>query len=269
MRVGATIRGLHMMTNEERRGYMRLSGRKALVTGASKGIGRSVALGYAREGADVFLTAREDREGLAKTIEEARAYGVKAEGGLYDATSLEEIRRLMDDIQSLMGGLDILVNNAGIIRPTPFMEISPEQFERTIRTHLFGTFYHTQEALRRFMVPAKSGKIINLAAPAAFQGFYGVVDYASAKGGIVAFTKNVAKEVAPLNIQVNAVVPVAKTRMTEVLAVYYAREFGAEAGKRLEALPDTDRLVGIFVYFACADSDYVTGQVVAADGGMY
>lgn len=247
---------------------MRLSGKKALVTGASRGIGRSAALGYAREGADLFLTAREDKEGLAKTVEDARAFGVKAAGGLYNAASLEDVRRLMDDVQSKMGGLDILVNNAGIIRPTPFLEISPEQFEKTVRTHLFGTFYHTQEALRRFMVPAKSGKIINLSAPAAFQGSHGVADYASAKGGIAAFTRNVAKELAPLNIQVNAVVPVAKTRMTEALAVYYAGAFGAEAGKRLEELPDTERLVGIFVYFACADSDYVTGQVVAADGGM-
>ncbi|GKT07142.1 SDR family NAD(P)-dependent oxidoreductase [Desulforhabdus sp. TSK] len=247
---------------------MRLSGKKALVTGASRGIGRSVALGYAREGADLFLTAREDKEGLAKTVEDARAFGVKAAGGLYNAASLEDVSRLMDDVQSKMGGLDVLVNNAGIIRPTPFLEISPEQFEKTVRTHLFGTFYHTQEAVRRFMIPAKSGKIINLSAPAALRGSYGVVDYASAKGGIAAFTRNVAKELAPLNIQVNAVVPVAKTRMTEALAVYYAGEFGAEAGKRLEELSDTERLVGIFVYFACADSDYVTGQVVAADGGM-
>ena len=248
---------------------MRLSGRKALVTGASKGIGRSVALGYAREGADVFLTAREDQAGLAATLKAARDLGVKAEGGLYDAASLDAVRRLMDEIHNTMGRLDVLVNNAGIIRPTPFLEISPEQFERTVRTHLFGTFYHTQEALRRFMVPAKSGKIINLAAPAALRGSHGVVDYASAKGGIIAFTKNVAKEFAPLNIQVNAVVPVAKTRMTEALSLYYAREFGAEEGKRLEALPGTDRLVGIFVYLACGDSDYVTGEVVAADGGMF
>jgi 3-oxoacyl-[acyl-carrier protein] reductase len=248
---------------------MRLSGKKALITGASKGIGRAIALGYARQGADVFLTARQDKDGLAKTIEDARALGVKAEGGLYDAASLQDVHHLMNDIQRTMGCLDILVNNAGIINPTPFLEISPEQFEKTIRTHLFGTFYHTQEALRRFMVPAKSGKIINLSAPAAFQGLYGVVDYASAKGGIAAFTKNVAKEFAALNIQVNAVIPVAKTRMTDALVNYYTATLGAEAGKRLAELPDTERLIGIFIYFASADSDYVTGQVVAADGGMF
>ena len=247
---------------------MRLAGKKALITGASKGIGRSVALGFAREGGEGFLTDRANKARLGEGVKEARALGVKAEGGLYDAASLEEVRRLMDDIQSTMGTLDILVNNAGIISPTPFLEISPEQFDRTVRTHLFGTFYHMQEALRRFMVPRKCGKIINLAAPAALRGSFGVADYASAKGGIIALTKNVAKEFALFNIQVNAVVPVAETRMTEALSGYYAKQFGIEEGKRLEGLPETDRLVGTFVYFAGADSDYVTGQVLAADGGM-
>jgi len=137
-----------------------------------------------------------------------------------------------------------------------------------VRTHLFGTFYHTQEVLRRFMIPARSGKIINLSAPAALRGFFGVADYATAKGGIISLTKNVAKEMIPFNIQVNAVIPVGKTRMTDALAVFYADKFGAEAGRQLEDVPDTDRLIGIFVYLASADSDYVTGQVVAADGGM-
>ncbi|MBW6504726.1 SDR family oxidoreductase [bacterium] len=167
-----------------------------------------------------------------------------------------------------MGTLDILVNNAGTIRPTPFWEISPEQFEQTIRTHLFGTFYHMQEALKRFMMPRKFGKIINLAAPAALRGSFGVADYASAKGGIIALTRNAAKELVSFNIQVNAVVPVAETRMTVALSGYYAKQFGMEEGRRLEGLPGTDRLVGTFVYFAGADSDYVTGQVLAADGGM-
>lgn len=247
---------------------MRLAGKKALITGASKGIGRSVALGFAREGADVFLTAKEDEAGLAEALKEARAFGVKAEGGLYDAASLEKVRSLMDDIGSSMGTLDILVNNAGTIRPTPFWEISPEQFEQTIRTHLFGTFYHMQEALKRFMMPRKCGKIINLAAPAALRGSFGVADYASAKGGIIALTRNAAKELVSFNIQVNAVVPVAETRMTKALSGYYAKQFGLEEGRRLEGLPETDRLVGTFVYFAGADSDYVTGQLLAADGGM-
>lgn len=247
---------------------MKLSGKTALITGASKGIGRAVALSFAGQGADVFLTAREDRAGVEEAIAEARACGVKAGGGLYDAASAEDVSRLMDEIQAAMGRLDVLVNNAGIIRPTPLLEISPGQFEHTVRTHLFGAFYHMREALLRFMVPAKSGKIINLAAPAALRGSFGVADYASAKGGIIALTKNAAKELAPLNIQVNAIVPIAQTRMTDALSDYYAGQFGEAEGQRLRDLPGTGRLAGLFVYFASADSDYVTGQVVAADGGM-
>lgn len=248
---------------------MRLKGKRALVTGASKGIGRSVALGFAKEGAAVFLTAKEDAKGLDEALGQARALGVKAEGGLYDVASLEEVLRLMKDIEGSFGTLDVLVNNAGVIKPTPLWEIGYEQFERTLRVHLFGTFYCMQEALRRFMMPKKSGKIINLAAPAALRGSFGVADYATAKGGIIALTKNAARELIPFRIQVNAVVPVAETRMTEALSDYYAAQFGMEEGKRLQGLSGTQDLVGTFVYFAGSDSDYVTGQVLAADGGMF
>jgi len=114
-----------------------------------------------------------------------------------------------------------------------------------------------------------SGKIINLAAPAAFRGYFGVTDYASAKGGIVAFTKNVAHELIDYNIQVNAVVPVAETRMTEALSAFYANQFGIAEGKRLQNLSKADILVSTFLFFASSDSDYVTGQVLVADGGMF
>lgn len=108
-----------------------------------------------------------------------------------------------------------------------------------------------------------SGKIINLAAPAAFRGYFGVTDYASAKGGIVAFTKNVAHEL------IDFVVPVAETRMTEALSVFYANQFGIAEGKRLQNLSKADRLVSTFLFFASSDSDYVTRQVLVADGGMF
>ncbi len=248
---------------------MRLKGKIALITGSSKGIGRAVAIGYAKEGASLFLTAKEDQHGLEAALKEVRALGVRGEGGLYDAANFKDVEKLMDDIERIYGTLDILVNNAGIIKPTPFWELNPEQFERTVRTHLFGTYYHIWVATKRFMIPKSSGKIINLAAPAAFRGFFGVADYASAKGGIVALTKNVAYELVPYNIQVNAIVPVAETRMTDVLSDFYADRFGAAEGKKLQNLPKADRLVGTFVYFASSDSDYVTGQVLAADGGMF
>lgn len=246
---------------------MRLKNKKALITGASKGIGKAVALGLAKEGADIFITAQKDIDGLNETMEEAKKAGVKATCGLYDASSFKDVERLMDEVEKSFGSLDILVNNAGIIKPTSFLELNPEQFEKTLKVHLFGTYYHTWLAAKRFMIPKKSGKIINLSAPAAFKGFIGAVDYASAKGGIAAFTKNVAKELLPYNIQVNAVVPVAESRMTKDLSVFYSKLFGEEAGAKLLSLPSPDNLVGTFLFFASSDSDYVTGQILTADGG--
>jgi len=113
---------------------MRLKNKKALITGASKGIGKSVALGFAKEGADIFITAQKDIDGLNETIEIAKKSGVKAIGGLYDASNFKDVERLMDDVEKAFGSLDILVNNAGIIKPTPFLEIDPEQFEKLLKS---------------------------------------------------------------------------------------------------------------------------------------
>lgn len=246
---------------------MRLKNKKALITGASKGIGKSVALGFAREGVDIFITAQKDIDGLNETIEDAKKLGVKAIGGLYDASNFKDVERLMNSVENSFGTIDILVNNAGIIKPKLFLDLQPEQFEKTLKVHLFGTYYHTWLAVKKFMIPKKYGKIINLAAPAAFKGYIGVVDYASAKGGIAAFTKNVAKELLSYNIQVNAVVPIAESRMTRDLTNFYSKQFGAEIGARLATLPTPDNLVGTFLFFASSESDYVTGQILTADGG--
>jgi 3-oxoacyl-[acyl-carrier protein] reductase len=247
---------------------MKLKGKVALITGASKGIGRAAAKGYAQEGAELFLAAHVDKAGLDQTIEVCRSFGIRAEGGLFNVSSYASVKAMADKIEESFGALDILVNNAGIIRPTPLLEITPEQWDITVATHLNGTFYCTIEMVNRFMKRKRSGKIINVTAPAAVRGSYGVADYASAKGGIIAFTRNAARELLPLNIQVNAILPVAETRMTEALVRYYAAQFGEEASKRLEGLAPPNVLIPAFVFFASGDSDYVTGQILAADGGM-
>jgi 3-oxoacyl-[acyl-carrier protein] reductase len=122
--------------------------------------------------------------------------------------------------------------------------------------------------VRRFLKPKRSGKIINVTAPSALRGSYGVADYAAAKAGIIAFTRNAARELMPLNIQVNAVLPVARTRMTDALANYYIGLSNPETAARLETLAPPEAVVPAFLFFASAESDYVTGQVLAADGGL-
>ena len=242
---------------------MRLKSKVALVTGASKGIGKAVSVGFAREGADLYLVGHEDREGLNGVIETCKSLGAKVDGGLFDVGNYEEVRTIVRNVEDTFGNVDVLVNNAGIIKPTPFLEISPHQWDRVIKTHLYGTFYCTIEIVKRFMKDQKYGKIINVCAPAALRGSLGVTDYASAKGGIYSFTKNAARELLIHNIQVNAILPIAKTRMTDALADFYGKE-----GERLLNLPDPKELVSSFIFFASNDSDYVTGQILTADGGV-
>ncbi len=246
---------------------MRLKGKVALITGASRGIGKSVAEGFAGEGANSFLVGNRDQDALQQTLREVRALGVEAEGGLFDVGSYGDVKRIADAIERRFGTLDIVVNNDGIINPTPLLEIAPEQWERTIRNHLNGTFYCTLEMVNSFLKRKRAGKIVNVAAAAALKAYQGVADYGSAKGGIVAFTRNAARELMPLNIQVNCVVPVAQSRMIDSLGDYYGRQFGAGAGAKIKDVAPPRALVPSFLFFASSDSDYVTGQILTADGG--
>lgn len=245
----------------------KLEGKIALITGASRGIGRSVAQAFAREGAHLFLVGHVDQHALEDAARLARETGANVEAGLFDVGNYDDVCRIAERIAAHFGTLDIVVNNAGTIRPTPLLEISPEQWERVLRTHLYGTFYCSVEMVRRFLAPKRAGKIINVTAPSAIRASSGVADYASAKGGIIAFTKNAAKELAPLNIQVNAVLPVAQSRMTAALDEYNRTRLGPEAAAPPRHHPSPDILAATYLFFASANSDYVSGQVLAADGG--
>lgn len=247
---------------------MRLSGKVALITGASRGIGKRVAEVFAREGARLFLVGHTDEAALQQTLVAIRQSGVEAEGGLFDVGNYDDVKRVADAIEARFGSLDIVINNAGNISPMPLLEITPDQWEKTVRTHLHGTFYCTVEMVRRFMKPKRSGKIVNVTAPSAVRGSNGVADYASAKGGIIAFTRNAARELLPLNIQVNAVLPVARSRMTDALAKYHATYVGEESAARLKNLPSPEAVMPSFLFLASSDSDYVSGQILTADGGM-
>jgi 3-oxoacyl-[acyl-carrier protein] reductase len=246
----------------------KLNSKVALITGASRGIGRSLAKGFVREGAKLYLVGHKDERALRETLDELRQAGAEAEGGLFDVGSYTDVVRIAEAVESRYGTLDILVNNAGNIAPTPLLEITPEQWDRTMRTHLYGTFYCTLEMVRRFLKPKRAGKIVNVTAPSAVRGGNGVADYASAKGGIIAFTRIAARELLAVNIQVNAVLPVARSRMTDALAEFNARFSGEEAVARLRNLAPPDVLLPVFLFLASSDSDYITGQVIGADGGL-
>lgn len=248
---------------------MRLREKVALITGGSRGIGRAVALAFAREGARVAIVGVSDQAALARVAQELTAGGGDTLALTADVTRRADVEHTVRRVVERWGGLDILVNNAGVLHPSRLEAISEAQWQTTLAVHLTGTFHCTQ-AVVPAMKTRGGGKIINVAAPAALRGSVGVADYAAAKGGIIAFTRNAAIELKSHNIQVNCVCPVAETRMTEAL-VAFQRESRSEPAPTVGPglpRPGPDAVAPAFVFFACADSDYITGQVLAVDGGL-
>jgi NAD(P)-dependent dehydrogenase (short-subunit alcohol dehydrogenase family) len=237
----------------------RLDGQVAIVTGGSRGIGRAVALEFAREGARAVITAVEDREALEKTEGEIVALGADGFGMLANVARRGDIDRLVQSVIAKWGRIDILVNNAGILRLAPLENISEERWDETLSVHLKGTFNCTQ-AVIPFMKQRRKGKIINLAAPSALRGSFGVADYAAAKGGIIAFTRNAANELKIYNIQVNCISPTADTRMTTALTDFRREQLGIARRDREFVSPEA--IAPAFVFFASSDSDYVSGQLL-------
>lgn len=237
----------------------RLEGQVALVTGGSRGIGRAVALAFAREGARVAVAAVRDRQALENVASEITSLGGDAIVALTNVARRADVDGLVQTIQSRWGRIDILVNNAGILRLARLEEISEDQWDETLAVHLKGTFNCTQAVLTS-MKSRQRGKIINVAAPSALRGSFGVADYAAAKGGIVAFTRTAANELKAYNIQVNCISPVANTRMTEELTKFRRGRPGIAQGEREFVSPEA--VAPAFIFFASADSDVVSGQLL-------
>jgi 3-oxoacyl-[acyl-carrier protein] reductase len=237
----------------------RLNGQVAIITGASRGIGRAVALEFARQGAQVALSAGQDRVALRKVEEEIRALGGASIAVVADVARRGEIERVVQAVLAEWGRIDVLVNNAGILRLGAIETISEERWDETIAVHLKGTFNCTQ-AVIPVMKQQRKGKIINVAAPSALRGSFGVADYAAAKGGIIAFTKNAASELKSFNIQVNCISPVADTRMTEELTKFRREHLGIARRERESVAPEA--IAPAFLFFATSDSDYVSGQLI-------
>jgi NAD(P)-dependent dehydrogenase (short-subunit alcohol dehydrogenase family) len=237
----------------------RLDGQVAIVTGGSRGIGRAVALAFARDGARVAITAVQDRDALETTEREITALGGGCVAMMADVARRGDIDKLVQTIVARWGRIDVLVNNAGILRLAPLENITEEHWDKTLGVHLKGTFNCTQ-AVIPIMKQQKRGKIINIAAPSALRGSYGVADYAAAKGGIVALTKNAANELKAHNIQVNCISPVADTRMTEELTKFRREQLGIAQRDREVVAPEA--IAPAFLFFATSDSDYVSGQLL-------
>lgn len=245
----------------------KLDGRIAMVTGAGGGIGAAVVAAFAEEGARVAVTARvftsavAVAEGINSSIGEERAVPFEL-----NVTDWESVQKVVGEITARLGAVNVLVNCAGIIRPAMLHRMETEDWHSVIRVHLDGTFFCTR-AVVEGMIEQRYGKIINVTSAAGLRGTIGQVNYATAKAGIVGFTKAAARELAQYGICVNAVSPLAKSKMTaKVLEDRKLYERNIERVP-MRRFAEPEEVAGAFVFLASKDSDYVTGHVLCIDGG--
>lgn len=243
-----------------------LENKVALVTGGSRGIGRSIALMLGEAGAIVALTYRQSAAGAQAVVDEIKRNGSDGVAFQSDAAGHNEAKEIVDRVVAQYGRLDILVNNAGITRDGLLMRMSEEDWDAVITTNLKSVFNFSKAACRH-MMGQKSGKIINITSVVGIVGNAGQTNYAASKAGIIGFTKSLAKELGSRNIQVNAVAPgYIETDMTARLNDEQRKALLVNVPLKRMGTPDDVAVVVRFL--ASSAADYMTGQVVCVDGGM-
>ena len=242
-----------------------LADKVAVVTGAGRGIGRAVALAYARMGADVACVSRTE-ENSAKVAAEVKALGRKAWPLAVDVSDTAAVDAAAKEILELAGRVDILVNNAGVTRDNLLMRMSEEEWDTVLNTNLKGAFNFTR-ALTRPFIKQRSGRIINIASVVGLIGNAGQSNYAASKAALIGFTKSIARELAPRGITVNAIAPgFIETDMTAVLDDKVREEVLGRVP--LGRFGSSDDIAHAAAFLAMEPTGYVTGQVLTVDGGM-
>ncbi|MDQ0391144.1 SDR family NAD(P)-dependent oxidoreductase [Labrys monachus] len=244
-----------------------LAGRKALVTGASRGIGRSIAEALSAAGADVAVTARSPAS-LEDTAASIRAAGGIVHPVTLDVTDVARCRAATGEAADLLGGLDILVNNAGMEEVRPSLDVDEALWDRILDTNLKGSFFCAQAAARRMSADGKPGVIINLCSLTSEVGIPTAVPYGSSKSGLLGMTRALAAEWASLGIRVNAIVPgYFRTAMTEIFYDSDAWQQAMLARIPQRRFGDLADLHGVAVFLASDAAAYITGQAIPVDGG--
>jgi len=243
-----------------------VQGKVVLVTGASRGIGRSIANSFAKAGAHVaftYLSSVEKGEALVKELE---AYGIKAKGYRSDASLFDSAEELVNSVVADFGQIDVLINNAGITRDGLLMRMTEEQWDEVIRVNLKSVFNLTKAVIKP-MMKAKSGSIVNMTSIVGVKGNAGQANYAASKAGIIGFTKSVALELGSRNIRCNAIAPgFIETEMTGEL-----NEATVEEWKKsipLKRGGDAAEVANVCLFLGSDMSSYVTGQTIQVDGGL-
>jgi gluconate 5-dehydrogenase len=244
-----------------------LTGKTALVTGSSRGIGYALAEGLAEAGARVILNGSR-QDSLDKAVVQFQAAGLNAVGRSFDVLSTDAVKEGIADIEQKIGPLDILINNAGIQRRFPLLECSQETWQEVIDMNLTSVFRVGRE-VARYMVARGRGKIINICSLQSTLGRSSIAPYAASKGGVAMLTRNMCAEWAPANIQVNGIAPgYFKTELTKALVEDEA--FSTWLCKRTPAnrWGDVNELKGAAIYLASRASDFVNGHILYVDGGL-
>ncbi|SCW74864.1 3-oxoacyl-[acyl-carrier-protein] reductase [Paenibacillus tianmuensis] len=244
-----------------------LTGKVALVTGASRGIGRAIAIGLAEAGADVVVNYAGSEAAAAEVVQAIEALGRKSFKAKANVGSMQEVEEMFKLVLEAFGRIDILVNNAGITRDNLIMRMKEEEFDQVIETNLKGVF-NCVKAATRPMMKQRSGRIINISSVVGATGNAGQINYAAAKAGVIGMTKTAAKELASRGINVNCVAPgFIETDMTDKLSEDQRSQLMTQIP--LARLGKPEDIAKAVVYLASGDSSYMTGQTLHVDGGMY
>lgn len=241
-----------------------LEGKSALVTGASRGIGRGIAEAFGREGAAVAVNYRSNEDGAAETVEAIESEGGTAVSVQADVSDEDSVRRLVETVEEEFDGIDVLVNNAGVLEPSTLDEMDVETWDRTVSVDLRGTFLVTRFAIEG-MLERGDGRVINVASQLGIKGAPELAHYSAAKGGVISFTRALAREVAP-DVRVNAIAPgPIETDMLEDTTEEWRENKEAEVP--LGRMGTVDDVAPTAVLLAGDGGDYYTGQTLSPDGG--
>jgi 3-oxoacyl-[acyl-carrier protein] reductase len=245
---------------------VRLKDKVILVTGGTRGLGKSIVTHLAREGAIVYCNFLKSKEEAESLVREGESRGERIFSIQTDVANLEEVERMVDEIYRKWERIDVLVNNAGVTRDELLLSMAKKDWDLVINTNLGGVFNCTK-AVAKYMITQKSGRIINISSVAGERGGRGQSNYAASKGGINAFTRAVAMELAPKGITVNAIAPgVIETDMSSQV-IRRARDVIVDS-IALRRMGKAEEIAHVVVFMASDESSYITGEVIRVDGGF-